>query len=102
MALRIAALATIALAVLLLAAHPFPSATIAPRFWMFRLGLSYAAKGFAVYGALELAGLLRAKAAVGAKLAAAGWATTIAIGFVQVGVSMAGGGGGPGRWHGRW
>ncbi|MEP6864998.1 MAG: hypothetical protein ABJE66_30540 [Deltaproteobacteria bacterium] len=90
MALRIAALATVAIAILLLAAYPFPSATIAPRFWMFRVGLAYAAKGFAIYGALELAGLLRAKAAVGAKLAAAGWATTIAIGFVQVGVSMAG------------
>lgn len=90
MALRIAALATTGLAVVLLSMHPFPSVAAAPRFWMFRIGLGYAAKGFAIYGALELAGLLRARAAIGAKLAAAGWAATIAIGCVEAGVSMAG------------
>ena len=90
MALRIAALSTIGIAILLLAMHPFPSIAVTPRFWMFRVGLGYAAKGFAIYGTLELAGLLRARAAIGAKLAAAGWAATILIGCIEVGVSVAG------------
>ena len=83
MALRIAVLATLGNAVMVAVAQPFPSLALAPRFWLIRSGIRYAVTGFAIYGALELAGLLRGRAALGAKLAAAGWASTIAIGLIS-------------------
>ena len=90
MALRIAVLATLGNAVMVAVAQPFPSLALAPRFWLIRSGIRYAVTGFAIYGALELAGLLRGRAALGAKLAAAGWASTIAIGLVDTVVAMTG------------
>lgn len=88
--LRIAAITTLALAIIQITLSPFPDLAIEPRYWMGRSGVTYAAKGFAIFGALELAGLVRARAAFGAKLAAAGWAATIALGFIQVFVAMTG------------
>ena len=89
-ALRIAAVATLVLAIASLVVSAFPDLAIAPRYWIGRSGFAYMAKGLAIYGALELAGLVRTRAAVGAKLAAAGWAATIALGFAQTFVAMTG------------
>ncbi|HET9988664.1 MAG TPA: hypothetical protein VFQ65_09085 [Kofleriaceae bacterium] len=90
MALRIAALVMFATAVIIAVAQPFSALAIAPRFWLFRAGLGYVAIGFAIYGALELAGLLRGRAALGAKLAAAGWASSIVINLVGSVLAMTG------------
>jgi len=90
LALRIAAFATLGIAVANLVVHPFHEVAIGPRYALFRAGLIYAAKCFAVYGAVELAGLLHARAALGAKLAALGWTVTIVLGFVEVIVGVAG------------
>ena len=68
LALRIAAIATLVLAIANIMVSPLPEVLGAPRYWIGRSGFAYMAKGFAIYGALELAGLVRTRAAVGAKL----------------------------------
>lgn len=88
--LRIAAVAMLGIAVVILVVRPAPAFAVSPRYALFRGGLIFTAKCFAIYGALELAGLLRARAAIGAKLAALGWTVTIVLGFVEVIVGLAG------------
>jgi hypothetical protein len=56
--------------------------------FLFRYGCSFVVKGFALYGALELATLMRGRAALGARLAAVGWAAGLVLSLVQVALSL--------------
>jgi hypothetical protein len=88
LALRIAVVLVLALAALAIGGRWIPSYTSSERFYLARAGGTFAARCFAAVGLLELAALLRGRAALGARLAAAGSASTIAITVITNVISM--------------
>lgn len=80
LALRIAAILTLLVAVIGVVQHQVShDFAMLIKISMARSAISVAIKGLALFGALELADILPRPAALGARLAAAGWAITLAL-----------------------
>jgi len=88
LALRVAAILIVAMALFGLVQQQAAAFPMVLKLNLIRTAMSFAIKGLAIFGALELAGLLPGIAATGARLAAAGWALTLALSIFDVTLSL--------------
>jgi hypothetical protein len=87
-ALRIAALVMIVVGLFGIIDRWVTSFEYSEEWFLCRTAVAFALKAFGIYGALELVGLMRARAALGARLAAAGWVALIVLSIADVVMRM--------------